>query len=135
MWLLRKPSIGLLWLEFISKEHTHYLLPVFTSPDTAIDFVGDINHEGELISMVHINSVDQVSNLIDSIKERDASAIVLDAPHPDTLTSEDRLIYWNGDDFKQILETIIEISSTHEEKQAISVLNTYLKNKMLHGIK
>lgn len=130
MWVLEKEELGVLWIEFETDERTHFLLPVFTSPDTAMEFVGDLDYKGNPIRMRNIGSVAMIDQLIEIIQEQGASAIMLDPPNPDSIKPNTDIVYWAGPEFIGILEPIIEMSKTYGEKPMLDILATYLNSKI-----
>jgi len=46
------------------------------------------------------------------------------------MTSEEELIYWSGIDFCEIIDPIIDMSTTYGDERMIEVLNRYLNDKM-----
>lgn len=130
MWILHKETTGLLWLELDYKDTSHFILPVFTSPDTAMDFVQEIEHDGERIEMQHVETTEELAEMLIAIQTQPASAVMLDPPHPDTITSENELTYWTSVEFCDIATTLVMMADTYEDKLIIDILNRYLHNKL-----
>jgi hypothetical protein len=135
MWILHKETTGLLWLELEYKDVSHFILPVFTSPDTAMDFVQEIEHEGERIEMQHIETTEELAEMLIMIQTQPASAVILDPPHPESITSENELsenelTYWTSVEFCDIAATLVMMSDTYDDKLIIDLLNRYLHNKL-----
>jgi hypothetical protein len=131
MWVLTKESTGLMWLVIDGEDHDHFILPIFTTTESAMDFVGDIVHNDELVIMRHIASSELIKDLGEAIADKPATAIVLDPPDPDTLTGDDELVYWSGPEFCEILMPLIEMSITYDDKHIVEVLDRYLNSKTL----
>jgi len=129
MWLLYKESDGLLWLELEYDDVNHFILPIFTSPDTAMDFVGDIKHDGESIKMQRIETIDDLATVLIALDSQPASAVILDAPHPKKLTSEEELMYWTTLEFYDIASSLLAMADDYEDKLIIEILDRYLRNK------
>lgn len=130
MWILNKETTGLLWLELEYKNSSHFILPIFTSPDTAMDFVREIEHDGERIEMQHVESTEELAEMLIAIQTQPASAVMLDPPHPDTITSENALTYWTSIEFCDIATTLIMMADTYDDKLIMEILNRYLQNKI-----
>jgi hypothetical protein len=130
MWILHKETTGLLWLELDYKDTSHFILPVFTSPDTAMDFVQEIEHDGERIEMQHIETTEELAEMLIAIQTQPASAVMLDPPHPESITSENELTYWTSIEFCDIATTLVMMSDTYDDKLIIDILNRYLQNKL-----
>lgn len=130
MWILHKETTGLLWLELEYKDASHFILPIFTSPDTAMDFVQEIEHDGERIEMQHIETTEELAEMLIAIQTQPASAVMLDPPHPESITSENELTYWTSIEFCDIATTLVMMSDTYDDKLIIDLLNRYLHNKL-----
>ena len=129
MWLLYKEKEGILWLELEYDDVNHFILPVFTSPDTAMDFVGDIKHDGEMVRMQRIECVDDLAEILVALDAQPASAVLLDAPHPKNLISEEELMYWTTIEFYDIAASLIALAEDYEDSLVIEILDRYLRNK------
>lgn len=130
MWVLHKEMSGLLWLELEYHDVGHFILPIFTDPDSAMEFVGELDHEGEAIIMQHVDSTEELAELIIAINTQPASAVMLNPPHPDAITSEDGFTYWVATEFSNIASTLIMMSDSYDDKLIIDILNRYLHNKL-----
>jgi hypothetical protein len=129
MWLLYKEKDGILWLDLEYDDVNHFILPIFTSPDTAMDFVGDIKHEGDAVKFKKIETVDELAETLMACDAQPASAIILDAPHPENLTSEEELMYWTTTEFYDIASSLLVMSEDYDDKLIIEILDRYLFNK------
>lgn len=133
MWIITKKNDGLLWMDFTINEVEHCIIPIFTSADSAMAFCDDIEFNGSKLQLINIDTVEKITDIRDAIIESKASAIILDMPHPDTVTPETELAYWIGEDFEDILNVVISLSKQHNEKEVVSVLNQYLSNKSIEA--
>lgn len=129
MWLLTKKSVGVLWLEVSNENGDHHMLPIFTSPDTAMTFLMDLYHKGELITLLRVYSIGQLNGLLSMIKERQSCTVIVDAPNPDNIGRNDELVYWAGEEFNNIMTTVIGLAKAHGTQKAIGVLDRYLNFK------
>ncbi len=129
MWVITKKSDGLLWMDFTVNEVEHCIIPIFTSADSAMVFCDDIELDGDKLQLINIDTMGKIGEIKDAIIESEASAIILDMPHPDDVTAETELAYWLGNDFQSILDTILELGKSHNEKEVVQVLNQYLLSK------
>lgn len=137
MWTLFKKSddgLDVLWVEIDSdnkNEEPHYVLPIFTNTDAAIDFVGDIKFEDHLISMQKINTLQDIANVTMIITSQPASAIILNPPNIKVL-DEDKdvdVVYWLADEFLYIIDQLSKMAENHTDKEIIEVLDRYLREK------
>jgi hypothetical protein len=133
MWIITKKNDGLLWMDFTVNEEEHCIIPIFTSADAAMVFCDDIEYKGGKLQLINIDTMDKISEIKDAIKESEASAIILDMPHPDTVTPDTELAYWLGDDFIDVLDTVLELGEDHDEKEIIKVINQYLFSKSIEA--
>lgn len=106
------------------------MLPIFTSPDTAMAFLVDLYHRGELVTLLHIDSTSQLFSLISMIRERQGCLVIVDAPNPDNIKHGDELVYWSGEEFSNILTDIVKLAKKHDCSKAIDVLDRYLNSKI-----
>lgn len=130
MWVLHKEVSGLLWLELEYHDVAHFVLPIFTDPDSAMEFVGDIEHEGEAILMQQVKTTEELAELIIAINTQPASAVMLNPPHPDAITKENTLVYWVASEFSDIASTLTVMSASYDDSLIIEILNEYLQNKL-----
>lgn len=129
MWVITKKDDGLLWMDFTVNEVEHCIIPIFTSADSAMAFCDDIEYKGDKLQLININSLSKIAEIKDAIIDSEASAIILDMPHPDTVTPETELAYWMGDDFVDVLDIVLDLGKQHDEKEIIKVINQYLLSK------
>lgn len=113
-------------IDFTFEGNDHHVLPVFTSPDSAIMFTGDIQHDGEKIQLIHIDSIERVNELLHLLSHGDIELVVLDPPNIETDPHDIEMTHWDCDEFVTLLESLNKISEKYDEKKAISTLDTYL---------
>lgn len=129
MWLLYQEKDGILWLDLEYDNVNHFLLPIFTSPDTAMEFVGDIKHDGSKVIMKKIETVNDLADILIACDVQPASAVVLDAPHPEKLASEEELMYWTTNEFYDMASSLLAMAEDYDDKLIIEILDRYLHNK------
>jgi hypothetical protein len=129
MWVITKKNDGLLWMDFTVSEVEHCIIPIFTSADAAMAFCDDIEYKGDKLQLINIDTMSKIADIRDAVRDSEASAVILDMPHPDTITPDTELAYWMGDDFIDVLDTILELGKDHDEKEIVKVINQYLLSK------
>lgn len=112
-------------IDFTFQGH-HRVLPVFTSPDAAVMFAGDLEHDGEKIQLVHIDSIEKVNDLHHLLSHGEIELVVLDAPNIDSDDKNLDMTHWDSEEFMRLLDSLNKISEKYDEKKAISTLDTYL---------
>lgn len=132
MWVITLKSDGLMCIDFTFEGADHHVLPIFTSPDSAVVFSGGLEHEGEKIQLSHIDSLFKANNLKNLLSLGDIELVVLDPPNLDSDESDSNMTHWDSDEFVKLLESLNKISEKYDEKKAISTLDTYL-NDVLNG--
>lgn len=113
-------------IDFTFEGTDHHVLPVFTSPDSAVMFSGGLEHEGERIQLVHIDSIEKVNDLHHLLGHGQIELVVLDPPNLDTEEHKIDMTHWDSDEFVRLLDSLNKISEKYDEKKAISTLDTYL---------
>lgn len=116
-------------MDFTINEVEHCIIPIFTSADSAMVFCDDIELDGHKLQLVNIDTLPKIAEVKEAIKESEASAVILDMPHPDTVTPDTELAYWLGTDFEDVLQTVVDLGKDHDDKEVVKVLNQYLLNK------
>jgi hypothetical protein len=135
MWTLSKKvddEIQALWIELDGENGKYFIFPIFTTTESAIDFVGDIKFEGKLIKINKIQNVDDIANLVLLLSTQPASAVILNSPNIKTLEEDEdcKVIYWTYDDFMYIIDQALKITDSYDdENQAIEILDRYLNEK------
>lgn len=114
-------------IDFTVEGTDHHVLPVFTSPDAAVMFCGDLEHEGEKIQLVHVDSIEKINLLQSILSTGDMELVVLDPPNIDQEPPDIGMTHWASNEFVELLESLNEISEKYDEKKAISTLDTYLQ--------
>lgn len=128
MWVITLKSDGIMCIDFTFEGVDHHVLPVFTSPDSAVMFSGGLEHDGEKIHLLHMDSIDKLTDLRHLLARGEIELVVLDPPNLDE--DEERqidLTHWDSDEFVKLLATLNKISEKYDEKKAISTLDTYLQ--------
>lgn len=133
MWIITKKNDGLLWMDFTISEVEHCIIPIFTSADAAMVFCDDIELDGEKLQLIHIDTIPKIIEIKEAVKEAQASAIILDMPHPNEVNADTELAYWLGDDFENILDVVIELGKDHKEDKVVQVMNRYLLSKSVEA--
>jgi hypothetical protein len=113
-------------IDFTFEDTDHHVLPVFTSPDAAVMFAGDIQRDGEKLLLVHIDSLDKVNDLLHLLSHGEIELVVLDPPNIESDSRNTEMTHWDSDEFEKLLESLNKISEKYDEKKAISTLDTYL---------
>jgi len=127
MWVARKHNGMLLYLELISDNHEHTFLPIFTTPDIAINFIGDIKFDGEFITLINIIEISLLKELIMDIYHREAD-LILDPPNMEK-GGDGQLVCWTREEFAEMLDQIIKMGEQYGDEKAIIVLNNYLRER------
>ena len=117
-----------MYIHFTLQNHKHSVLPVFTSPDAAVMFTGDLEYEGEMIQLVRINSLDRINDLKSLLNQGEIELVVLDPPNLNSDESKLEMTHWDTDEFLKLLESLTKISEKYDEKKAISTLDTYIQD-------
>jgi hypothetical protein len=132
MWVITLKSDGIMCIDFTFEGADHHVLPIFTSPDSAVMFAGGLEHEGERIQLVHIDSMDRVGDLHNLLGHGQIELVVLDPPNLDSEDPKFDMTHWDSDEFVRLLDSLNKISEKYDEKKAISTLDTYL-HAILNG--
>ena len=117
---------GILCIDFNFQGEEHHILPVFTSPDAAVMFSGDLKHDGEAIHLTHIDSISKISDIQHLLNDSEIELVVLDPPNLDSEEPNIDMIHWSSNEFVELINSLIEISEKHDEKKAIDALDTYI---------
>lgn len=127
MWVITLKSDGILCIDFTMDNQDHHMLPVFTSPDAAVVFTGGLEHDGEKIQLIHIDSEARLQDLKHLLSHDDIELILLDPPNLDD-ESPRRIDWphWTSEEFVEVIDSLLKISEKHDEKRAIHTLDAYL---------
>lgn len=133
MWVITlKSDVQIMCIDFTFEGVDHRVLPVFTSPDSAVMFSGGLEHDGERIQLVHMDSIEKINELQNLLNPGVIELVVLDPPNLDSDDQKLDLTHWDTDEFVRLLESLNKISEKYDEKKAISTLDTYL-HAILNG--
>lgn len=125
MWVITLKSDGIMCIDFTFQDTDYHVLPVFTSPDAAVMFAGDLEHNGEPIKLIHIGTMDRVDDLHELLNRGTIELIVLDPPNLESDGDFD-MIHWTASEFSEMLDSIVKIGEKFNEDKAINALNTYI---------
>ena len=137
MWTLFKKDkddeqIDAIWLELDGKNGPYFVLPIFTNPDDAINFVGDIKIDDGLVQMHKVTTLEDIAKLTVLITSQPASAVVLNSPNLKQLEGSDKdveVVYWMADEFLYIIDQLLKMANTYEDAKLIETFDRYLKEK------
>lgn len=125
MWVITLKA-DVMYIHFSIDNHNHSVLPVFTSPDAAVTFSGDLEYEGERIQLTRINSLSKIDDLKNLLGRGDIELVVLDPPNLDAEDHKLDMTHWDTEEFLRLLESLTKISEKYDERKAIDTLDTYI---------
>lgn len=137
MWVITKGQQDqqeVIWIEFDVDDHEHFLLPIFTCPDTAASFLPDIKE----VQMTHISTVAGLEDIHNLIDMQGIDAVLLDPPD---LNDDDEettkhicatsMPHWRADIFSEALRSMLELSKHYGERRTLQIFDDYLINRKL----
>lgn len=128
MWIVEQKDGCVLGVDLCIQDNNYTIFPVFTDPDAAIAFIGELDNEDDSIRMHNINSIDLIKQLINTIKSSQIHMIALNLPNINDITSGTEIVHCQIDEFINLLEYAVNVSDKYDEKHIINTLNKYLYN-------